>query len=80
MLVKSFFILQSVLMQSGSQSLIACAGEKVVLAVGCEVDRLGKDIQRLVPGIRHVDIEAHNPNGPAPREKTSFAFRYVINP
>lgn len=46
-----------------------CAGEEVVSAVGCEVDRLEKDIQKLVPGIRHVDIEAHNPNGPAPREK-----------
>jgi zinc transporter 9 len=45
------------------------AGEEVVSAVGSEVDRLEKDIQKLVPGIRHVDIEAHNPNGPAPREK-----------
>lgn len=44
-------------------------GEEVVSAVGCEVDRLEKDIQKLVPGIRHVDIEAHNPNGPTPREK-----------
>lgn len=46
-----------------------CTGEEVVSAVGCEVDRLEKDIQKLVPGIRHVDIEAHNPNGPTPREK-----------
>ncbi|KAG0555565.1 hypothetical protein KC19_12G178400 [Ceratodon purpureus] len=49
--------------------VLAEYGEEVVSAVGCEVDRLEKDIQKLVPGIRHVDIEAHNPNGPAPREK-----------
>lgn len=37
------------------------AGEEVVTALGSEVDRLEKEIQELVPGIRHVDIEAHNP-------------------
>ena len=37
-------------------------GEEVVTAVGEEVDRLEKEIQRLVPGIRHVDIEVHNPS------------------
>ncbi|XP_058728789.1 metal tolerance protein C4 [Vicia villosa] len=36
-------------------------GEEVVTALGSEVDRLEKEIQNLVPGIRHVDIEAHNP-------------------
>ncbi|GKV26728.1 hypothetical protein SLEP1_g35976 [Rubroshorea leprosula] len=36
-------------------------GEEVVTALGSEVDRLEKEIQDLVPGIRHVDIEAHNP-------------------
>ncbi|RDX88044.1 Metal tolerance protein C4, partial [Mucuna pruriens] len=36
-------------------------GEEVVIALGSEVDRLEKEIQNLVPGIRHVDIEAHNP-------------------
>ncbi|KAL5554554.1 hypothetical protein UlMin_041955 [Ulmus minor] len=36
-------------------------GEEVVTALGSEVDRLEKEIQYLVPGIRHVDIEAHNP-------------------
>ncbi|KAI3867093.1 hypothetical protein MKX03_028244 [Papaver bracteatum] len=36
-------------------------GEEVVTALGSEVDRLEKEIQKLVPGIRHVDIEAHNP-------------------
>ncbi|KAH9716171.1 metal tolerance protein C4 [Citrus sinensis] len=36
-------------------------GEEVVTALGTEVDRLEKEIQDLVPGIRHVDIEAHNP-------------------
>lgn len=40
------------------------AGEEVVTALGSEVDRLEKEIQELVPGIRHVDIEAHNPTGP----------------
>uniref|UniRef100_A0A6N2LEA2 Cation efflux protein transmembrane domain-containing protein n=1 Tax=Salix viminalis TaxID=40686 RepID=A0A6N2LEA2_SALVM len=41
-------------------------GEEVVTALGSEVDRLEKEIQELVPGIRHVDIEAHNPIGPTP--------------
>ncbi|KAK1267864.1 Metal tolerance protein C4 [Acorus gramineus] len=41
-------------------------GEEVVEALGSEVDRLEKEIQKLVPGIRHVDIEAHNPKGPLP--------------
>ncbi|XP_038898775.1 metal tolerance protein C4 isoform X2 [Benincasa hispida] len=41
-------------------------GEEVVTALGSEVDRLEKEIQALVPGIRHVDIEAHNPTGPSP--------------
>ncbi|KAJ1429223.1 Six-hairpin glycosidase-like superfamily [Sesbania bispinosa] len=36
-------------------------GEEVVTALGSEVDRLENEIQNLVPGIRHVDIEAHNP-------------------
>lgn len=42
------------------------AGEEVVTALGSEVDRLEKEIQEIVPGIRHVDIEAHNPIGPSP--------------
>lgn len=41
-------------------------GEEVVEALGSEVDRLEKEIQKIVPGIRHVDIEAHNPKGPSP--------------
>ncbi|XP_052175636.1 metal tolerance protein C4 isoform X2 [Diospyros lotus] len=41
-------------------------GEEVVTALGSEVDRLEKEIQEIVPGIRHVDIEAHNPVGPSP--------------
>ncbi|ERN07453.1 hypothetical protein AMTR_s00019p00252390 [Amborella trichopoda] len=41
-------------------------GEEVVTALGSEVDRLEKEIQKIVPGIRHVDIEAHNPKGPSP--------------
>lgn len=36
-------------------------GEDVVEALGSEVDRLESEIQKIVPGIRHVDIEAHNP-------------------
>lgn len=47
-------------------SQILVAGEEVVTALGSEVDRLEKEIQELVPGIRHVDIEAHNPTGPSP--------------
>lgn len=42
------------------------AGEEVVTALGSEVDRLEKEIQEIVPGIRHVDIEAHNPIVPTP--------------
>jgi hypothetical protein len=38
-------------------------GEDVVDALGYEVDRLELEIKRIVPGIRHVDIEAHNPEG-----------------
>ncbi|KAD6794817.1 hypothetical protein E3N88_05713 [Mikania micrantha] len=41
-------------------------GEEVVTALGSEVDRLEKEIQEIVPGIRHVDIEAHNPIIPPP--------------
>lgn len=37
-------------------------GEGVVEALGFEVDRLESEIQKIIPGIRHVDIEAHNPN------------------
>ncbi|KAI4387106.1 hypothetical protein MLD38_004964 [Melastoma candidum] len=46
--------------------VMSCYGEEVVTALGSEVDRLEKEIQELVPGIRHVDIEAHNPSGPSP--------------
>ncbi|CAM6041917.1 unnamed protein product [Sphagnum compactum] len=49
--------------------VMASYGEEVVAAVGSEIDRLEKEIQRIVPAILHVDIEAHNPNGPVPREK-----------
>jgi hypothetical protein len=60
-----------------SQYLILCyAGEEVVAAVGSEIDRLEKEIQRIVPAILHVDIEAHNPNGPVPREKF-YLYRYL---
>ncbi|CAM8953871.1 unnamed protein product [Rhodiola kirilowii] len=41
-------------------------GEEIVTALGSEVDRLEKEIQEIVPGIRHVDIEAHNPIVPTP--------------
>ncbi|CAL1373937.1 unnamed protein product [Linum trigynum] len=46
--------------------LMSDYGEELVTALGSEVDRLEKEIQDLVPGIRHVDIEAHNPTGPNP--------------
>lgn len=36
-------------------------GEELIEALGSEVDRLEREIQKIVPGIRHVDIEAHNP-------------------
>ncbi|KAG5619443.1 hypothetical protein H5410_019267 [Solanum commersonii] len=38
-------------------------GEEVVTALGAEVDRLEKEIQKIVPGIKHVDIEAHSSIG-----------------
>ncbi|XP_019196875.1 PREDICTED: metal tolerance protein C4 [Ipomoea nil] len=41
--------------------LMSNYGEEVVTALGSEVDRLEKEIQEIVPGIKHVDIEAHNP-------------------
>lgn len=41
--------------------IMSLYGEEVVTALGSEVDRLEKEIQEIVPGIRHVDIEAHNP-------------------
>ncbi|KAF5956963.1 hypothetical protein HYC85_004188 [Camellia sinensis] len=47
-------------------SLHSIYGEEVVTALGSEVDRLENEIQEIVPGIRHVDIEAHNPIGPSP--------------
>ncbi|KAJ6795867.1 metal tolerance protein C4-like [Iris pallida] len=51
--------------KSGDDSALlkamASYGEDVVEALGSEVDRLECEIQKIVPGIRHVDIEAHNP-------------------
>ncbi|XP_047328977.1 metal tolerance protein C4 isoform X2 [Impatiens glandulifera] len=35
--------------------------KEVATAIGNEVDRLEKEIQEIVPGIRHVDIETHSP-------------------
>ncbi|CAO2824599.1 unnamed protein product [Amaranthus hypochondriacus] len=40
-------------------------GEEIVTALGSEVDRLETEIRKLVPGIRHVDIEVYNPNVPS---------------
>ncbi|XP_058192325.1 metal tolerance protein C4 isoform X2 [Rhododendron vialii] len=51
---------------TGLLKVMSCYGEEVVTALGSEVDRLEKEIQEIVPGIRHVDIEAHNPIGPSP--------------
>ncbi|KAG0483244.1 hypothetical protein HPP92_011328 [Vanilla planifolia] len=42
--------------------VMANYGESLVDALGSEVDRLEREIQKIVPGIRHVDIEAHNPS------------------
>ncbi|KAI3442553.1 uncharacterized protein J3R85_000746 [Psidium guajava] len=55
--------------QKGESALLEVMsryGEEVVTALGSEVDRLEKEIQELVPGIRHVDIEAHNPVDQSP--------------
>ncbi|XP_059306601.1 metal tolerance protein C4-like [Lycium ferocissimum] len=41
-------------------------GEEVVTALGAEVDRLEKEIQEIVPGIKHVDIEVHSSIGASP--------------
>lgn len=60
--------------------LIIVAGEEVVTALGSEVDRLEKEIQELVPGIQHVDIEAHNPIDQSLWSETFFqkvlSYRY----
>uniref|UniRef100_A0A1D1XDU8 Metal tolerance protein C4 n=1 Tax=Anthurium amnicola TaxID=1678845 RepID=A0A1D1XDU8_9ARAE len=45
---------------------MACYGEELVEALGSEVDRLEREIQKIVPGIRHVDIEAHDPTSTPP--------------
>ncbi|MQL83533.1 hypothetical protein Taro_016009 [Colocasia esculenta] len=45
---------------------MACYGEELVEALGSEVDRLETEIQKIVPGIRHVDIEAHDPRSTSP--------------
>ncbi|KAF7814664.1 metal tolerance protein C4 isoform X2 [Senna tora] len=47
--------------QTGQLKFLSDYGTEIVTALGSEVDRLEKEIQVLVPGIRHVDIEAHNP-------------------
>nr|XP_016505613.1 PREDICTED: metal tolerance protein C4-like [Nicotiana tabacum] len=39
-------------------------GEEVVTALGSEVDWLEQEIQEIVPGIKHVDIEAHSSLNP----------------
>ncbi|PWZ41909.1 Metal tolerance protein C4 [Zea mays] len=66
--------------------VMANYGEDVVEALGYEVDRLESEIQKLVPGIKHVDIEAHNPEGlalraefdlgPPPFDKIVFHWQY----
>ncbi|XP_078443065.1 cation efflux family protein [Wolffia australiana] len=45
---------------------MASYGEELVEALGSEVDRLEREIQKIVPGIRHVDIEAHDPRSTSP--------------
>lgn len=39
---------------------------EVVTALGSGVDRLEKEIQDILPSIRQVDNEAHNPISPSP--------------
>lgn len=46
-------------------------------ALGAEIDRLEKEITKLVPEIRHLDIEAHNPMGPPPIEKIYLESNHV---
>ncbi|CAN6928826.1 unnamed protein product [Brassica oleracea] len=46
---------------SAMLNIMSNYGEEVVTALGSEVIRLEKQIRELVPGIQHVDIEAHNP-------------------
>eukprot|EP00897_Mesotaenium_endlicherianum_P010658 jgi/Mesen1/9620/ME000659S08985 len=48
--------------------VLSSYGEDLMTALGGEVDRLETKIKTLLPQIRHVDIEAHNPLGPVPRE------------
>ncbi|KAG8380256.1 hypothetical protein BUALT_Bualt07G0174300 [Buddleja alternifolia] len=52
--------------ESALLKIMSNYGEEVVTALGSEVDRLEQEIQEIVPGIRHVDIEAHNPIVPSP--------------
>ncbi|KAK4267704.1 hypothetical protein QN277_024449 [Acacia crassicarpa] len=47
--------------QASQLKFLSEYGTEIVVALGSEVDRLEQEIQNLVPGIRHVDIEAHNP-------------------
>ncbi|KAI9084543.1 hypothetical protein K1719_033531 [Acacia pycnantha] len=47
--------------QASQLKFLSDYGTEIVVALGSEVDRLEQEIQNLVPGIRHVDIEAHNP-------------------
>ncbi|XP_071716348.1 metal tolerance protein C4-like [Rutidosis leptorrhynchoides] len=41
-------------------------GAEMIRALASEIDRLEKEIQEIVPGIRHVDIEVNNPIIPPP--------------
>ncbi|XP_028776846.1 metal tolerance protein C4-like [Neltuma alba] len=47
--------------QASQLKFLSDYGTEIVTALGSEVDRLEQEIQNLVPGIKHVDIEAHNP-------------------
>lgn len=51
---------------------------EVVTALGSE-DRLDKEIQDILPGIRQVDIEARNTTSPSPRF-ISHATMYTSQP
>jgi len=38
-------------------TVLPCAGEDIISAVGAEVDRIETEIQAINPGIRYVDLE-----------------------
>eukprot|EP00898_Chlorokybus_atmophyticus_P003149 jgi/Chlat1/3835/Chrsp26S08839 len=56
------------------ERLVKEYGEAMVTALGDEVDRLEREIQRLVPGITHVDIETHSRTAPVPDDSSTDPY------